>query len=295
MTREKGRAPLAAPPYASERPSATALDEALDEPAPKTSNAKEDRHFVSALARGLEVLSAFRDSSNVLGNQEIAEHCGLPKSTVSRLTYTLTKLGYLDTQPDTGRYRLGMAAVALGASALSKFDVRRIAHPYMQELAEFSGASISLGVRDRLNIVYIDNARGNSPFTLNVDTGWRVPIATTSIGRAYLATCAPAERNFLLDSLREQDPAAWPVTRDSIEAAIAQYRELGCCCSFREWHPEVNAIGIAFRRGADQPPMALNCGGPAYSLTEEFLLEEVRPKLQDIVRRLEKDLAPLGV
>jgi hypothetical protein len=54
---------------------------------PKLVNAKEDRHFVTALARGLDLLSCFRAGENMLGNQDLAERSRLPKSTVSRLTY----------------------------------------------------------------------------------------------------------------------------------------------------------------------------------------------------------------
>ncbi len=250
----------------------------------------EDRHFVTALARGLDVLSSFRDASKLLGNQEIAERCGLPKSTVSRLTYTLTKLGYLDFVKESSKYRLGTASVALGASALSKFDVRMVAAPLMRELADFARASISLGARERLNIVYIDNARGDTTFTLNVDTGWRVPIATTSIGRAYLAACSDNERAFLMDSIREENESAWPALRQGIEASIAQYREIGCCCSFGDWHPEVNAIAVAFSRGDGQQPMAINCGGPAFSLKPDFLLDEVRPRMIAIARQIESSV-----
>ncbi len=57
--------------------------------------APADRHFVTALARGLELLACFRHGDRMLGNQDLARRCGLPKSTVSRLTNTLTKLGYL--------------------------------------------------------------------------------------------------------------------------------------------------------------------------------------------------------
>ena len=56
---------------------------------------KTDRHFVTALARGLEVLACFRHGDRMLGNQELSKRCGLAKSTVSRLTHTLTRLGYL--------------------------------------------------------------------------------------------------------------------------------------------------------------------------------------------------------
>ena len=90
--------------------------------APKAVNAKEDRHFVTALARGLDVLSAFRSRDRMLGNQELARRCGLPKSTISRLTYTLTKHGYLETVHDSSGaagYRLGSAVLALGSAMLA--------------------------------------------------------------------------------------------------------------------------------------------------------------------------------
>ena len=57
----------------------------------------KDRKFVEALSRGLDVLRAFSQGSVILGNQDIARITGLPKPTVSRMTYTLTKLGYLAT------------------------------------------------------------------------------------------------------------------------------------------------------------------------------------------------------
>ena len=54
-----------------------------------------DRQFATTLARGLEVLRCFTPLEPLLGNKEISVRTGLPKPTVSRLTYTLTKLGYL--------------------------------------------------------------------------------------------------------------------------------------------------------------------------------------------------------
>ena len=89
----------------------------------------DDRRYVTALARGLEVLSCFRSGEKLLGNQDIAMRCGLPKSTVSRLTATLTALGYLLHVPQEGKYRLGTATLALGSAMLSGLDVRQLARP----------------------------------------------------------------------------------------------------------------------------------------------------------------------
>ena len=261
-----------------------------DERPPKRPvNAKADRHFVTALARGLDVLSAFRSRDRMLGNQELARRSGLPKSTISRLTYTLTKHGYLEHADDgsgnTG-YRLGSAVLALGSAMLARMDMREVARPLMQELADHSHAMVSLGMRDRLSMIYVENCRSESALTLSLDVGSRIPLATTAMGRAYLAVCGEAERNELMERIRELDTAAWPRIRDGLEGSREQYRELGCCTSFGEWQKEVNAIAIAFHPPGGRSVMAINCGGPGVNLSPEFLLAEVRPRLLELAARL---------
>lgn len=253
-------------------------------------NAKEDRHFVTALARGLDVLSAFRSRDRMLGNQELARRCGLPKSTISRLTYTLTKHGYLEHADDgsgnTG-YRLGSAVLALGSAMLARMDMRQVARPLMQELADHSHAMVSLGLRDRLSMIYVENCRSESALTLSLDVGSRIPLATTAMGRAYLAVCGDAKRDELMGRLRELDPVAWPRVQLGIDRALAEYRELGCCTSFGDWQKDVNAIAIGFQPPGGRSVMAINCGGPSFNLSPEFLLKEVRPQMLALAARLQ--------
>jgi DNA-binding IclR family transcriptional regulator len=256
-------------------------------PAKQKPNAKEDRHFVTALARGLDVLSCFRSGDKLLGNQELADRSRLPKSTVSRLTYTLTKLGYLQYDTELGKYRLGTATLALGG-AMSKLDIRQLARPYMQELADFSHAMVSLGMRDRLSMIYVENCRSQAALTLRLDVGSRIPIALTAMGRAYLAEVSNAERNDILERVRELDEMKWPAIRDGVERSIEEYRTLGVCTSFGDWQTDVNAIAVAFRPSAGAAILSLNCGGPAFNLAPEYLLNEVRPRLLEAVERLKR-------
>ncbi|TWO68693.1 IclR family transcriptional regulator [Caenimonas sedimenti] len=266
--------------------SATAIAPAARRPI----NAKADRHFVTALARGLDVLSAYRSRDRMLGNQELAKRSGLPKSTISRLTYTLTKLGYLEHAQDaTGAtgYRLGSAVLALGSTMLARMDMRAVARPLMQELADHSQAMVSLGMRDRTSMIYVENCRSESALTLSLDVGSRIPIATTAMGRAYLALCSDGERNDLLQKVRDRNPELWPRIDAGVDRALEEYRRLGCCTSFGEWQPHVNAVAVAFRPPTGRSIMAINCGGAGVNLSREFLLEEVRPLLVGMGERLQ--------
>src|SRR5262245_56736193 len=225
---------------------------------------KQDRHFVTALARGLEVLTCFRSGDALLGNGELAERCRLPKSTVSRLAQTLARLGYLRYVDDAAKYRLGGSTLALGSAMLSGMGIRLLARPMMQEIADFSQGVVALGVRVGLGIIYVEVCRNHAALTLSLDVGSWLPLATTSIGRAYLAAVEAAEREDLLHQLRAADEASWPRHKRTLEAAFEQYRKTGCCSSFGEWQADVNGIAIGFHPGGGLPVMAINCGGPSF-------------------------------
>jgi len=109
------------------------LEENLEITDATTDNNEEepgkDRQFVTALARGLEVLRCFKPGEQFLGNQEIAKRAGLPKPTVSRLTYTLTQLGFLSYSEVLGKYSLGTGVLSIGNAFLSNMNIRQVARP----------------------------------------------------------------------------------------------------------------------------------------------------------------------
>jgi DNA-binding IclR family transcriptional regulator len=261
-------------------------DDSLD-PADDSARVGEDRYYITALARGLEVLSCFRSGDRSLSNQQIAERCGLPKSTITRITYTLTKLGYLVQLPDGGRFALGNATLALGSATLARMDVRQLARPLMQELAEFSGATVAIAVRDKLSMIYVEVSHSTAALALTLQVGSRIPLATSAIGRAYMARASGQERDEILNRARELDDQAYANVVTGLERALADDREYGCATSFGDWQKHVNGIAVGFRPVSGNSAMAINCGGPSTTLSREFLLSDVRPRLLELAQRLE--------
>ena len=247
----------------------------------------EERYFITALARGLDVLSCFRAGDKALSNQQIAERCRLPKSTVTRITYTLTKLGYLVQVESGGKYALGTATLALGSSMLARMDIRQLARPMMQELADFSGTTLAIAVRDRLSMIYVEVCRSTATLALTLQVGSRIPLATSAIGRAYLARIPEPERKDILARCQELDDIAYTTLREGIAKGLQDYHEFGCTTSFGDWQKDVNGIAVGFHPVGSPSAMAINCGGPSSSVSREFLLTEVRPRLIAMAQRLE--------
>src|SRR6267154_3174637 len=176
-----------------------------------------DRSFVVALSRGLDVLRAFRPNDGLLGNQEIAARTNLPKPTISRLTYTLTKLGYLTPVPRFEKYQLAPSAMALGYAALANLGVRHLSESFRNELMRQTGGACAVGARDRLSMIYFGQSRSELTVGVQLDVGSRVPIATTAMGRAYVWALPEGERSTLQRELREHYGHRWPKIRDGLE------------------------------------------------------------------------------
>jgi DNA-binding IclR family transcriptional regulator len=249
-----------------------------------------DRKFVAALARGLEVLRAFTPTEGLLGNGEIVERTGLPKPTVSRLTYTLTKLGYLAYVERLGKYQLAPAALALGYSALANMRIRQIARSYMQEFANYADAAVALGTRDRLDMIYIEHCRSKHGLMLRLGLGSRIPMATTAMGRALIAGLPEAERDWLLGYMKRQEDKRWPRVRAGIERAISDVATRGFTLSIGEWERDINAVGVPLVAPDGSGSLAFNCGAPAFQFSRKRLESDIGPRLVNVVRNVEVDL-----
>ena len=250
----------------------------------------EDRRYVAALARGLEVLQSFRYGERWLTHQEITRRTGLPKATVSRIAFTLVSLGYLRQDAAKGSYGLGNGGLTLGFRVLVNAEIAAIARPELEELAQLSQAAVSLGVRHQLSMVYIAHARGQARLTLSLDVGARIPIESTSMGRAFLCALPPHRRAELDQQLQDKLGADWAPRAAALERAQQQWRDTGFVTSEAEWESDINAVGASIDPGNGAEPYAINVGGPTNVLTRERLYEELGPRVAQAARRIEQGL-----
>ena len=249
-----------------------------------------DRQFATTLARGLEVLRCFTPLEPLLGNKEISVRTGLPKPTVSRLTYTLTKLGYLRHNMRLGKYQLGSAVLSIGYPLLASMNVRQVARPLMKELADYCNGSVSMGIRDRLSMVYVESCRSGNGITTLPDIGTSVPIAQSVMGRAFLYACTPPEREAVLNQMKVKEPEMLRKYQASITKSLEDIRAKGYCTSIGDLRREVHATGVPMRRNVDGEIVTFNCGVPAFTLKKGQLEDDLGPRLVAMVRNIEASL-----
>ena len=248
-----------------------------------------DPRFNVALARGVAVLRAFEIDDQFLGNTEIAKRTGVPKPTVSRITYTLTELGYLSYREDLAKYELASGILALGYPYLANMPVPAIARPFMTELAKSTHANVGLAILDGLAAVYLEHAFGEPNINRRQRVGFRLPLARTATGRACLAAMNPEQRDRTLERLRQAYPDEWHVLRDQIEDAITQVRVDGYCIVAGTYSSMTHMVAVPFALRDGRTILAFNCGGHAKVHTIKKLVQ-YGARLIDLAAAVRREL-----
>ena len=144
-----------------------------------------------SLARGLAILSTFHSDRPLIGVSELSRGLELSRSTVHRYVATLAKLGYLQQDPDSKRYRLGPKVLDLGFSALNSMDLLEVSAPHLRRLSDETQRTVNVAILDGTDVVYIERCRAARPgqreIDLNLHVGARLPAYCTAMGKAILA------------------------------------------------------------------------------------------------------------
>jgi len=234
-----------------------------------------------SLSRGVAILRAFRPGTGLLGNGELAERTGLPRSSISRLTQTLTRDGYLEYCAPQRAYRLGAAVLMLAHAMRVGSPVLRIATPVMQALARRMRINVGLAVRDGSEMVYLDSARFNPRGSQrSVVSGQGVPIELTALGRAWLAAAPETERRVVMARLGLKRRKNWRALNGQIADAAISVRRHGYCVA--SWQPQVIALAAPI----------VTRHYPIHVVNVSLTTDE--PK-DAVVRRLEQPLLALAI
>lgn len=245
--------------------------------------ANEDRQFVDALARGLAILEFLSRTPRAQSNGEIAKATGLAPSTVSRLTHTLTALGYTRQTTGSRTYELTLKNLSLGYPILAGMSLIDRARPFLEEIAESTGETIALAVRDGLHVTYVDVVTGSSIVAVRLAMGARLPIAVAAAGAALLAAMPDRERRTLASRVRSFINTKNGDLR-GFDDCYAGACENGYALIRDVWRPGIGGVAVAIR--SDSGTAALTAPVATGSVSERTMRGTLLPALQAAAREL---------
>ena len=231
----------------------------------------DDPRFNNAIARGLAILRTFQFDRTLLGNADIAQATGLAKATVSRLTFTLTQLGYLRYLPELGKYELAAGVVSLAYPYLVNMPTPAVARPLMEKLATQTRTNVGFGVHEGLSVLYLEYALGEVNPNRRQRVGFRVPLIRTSMGRACIAAMQPSERAKLYEELKDHYRKEWPQLRGELDDAVNQVDRNGFCIAAGTFHKGSHSVAVPFVHTDGRTLMAFNSQGSAAVQTQAVM------------------------
>jgi DNA-binding IclR family transcriptional regulator len=191
-----------------------------------TAEASAQATRTNAAGRLLAVLDAFGPSSRALSLSEISRRSGLSLSTTHRLVHELVSWGALE-RDSTGRYSIGVRLLELAALAPRGLDLREAAFPCLDDLHHRTRGSVHLGVRDGMQVVYVEAIRACATHPTNGKIGDRWPMHATGTGLVLLAF---ADRELQEQALRRPLERYTPLTVTDpaqLRRKLAQVRQSG--------------------------------------------------------------------
>lgn len=234
-------------------------------------------HPLRAVQRVLAVLQSFSLERPELGITEIAAIVGLNPSSVYRVVASLELGGFLEQNPTTGKYRLGLEVFSLGALVLEQMGLGRQSFPFMEELARISRETVNLGVLRNGQVMYVQKIESPEILRAGLTVGSRVPAHCTAIGKVLLAYL-PDDQLEEVVRLRGLDRYG-PNTITSLpelKAHLAAIRQRGYSIDDEELGADMRCIGAPIRNHMAQVVAGIAIAGPARRLTYDRL-EELRP------------------
>jgi len=261
----------------------------------------------SSLERALVLLKVIEQTPGGLTNAEISRRLDIPKTTCSYIARRLEREGYLIKDAASGRYKIGLAVVALAHGALREVGIRTVAEPALYKLTTRTGLSGGIGVLERGHVLLVDrvegprfvnraleSGKGEPAFRRRAqrDIGRKLPVHSTALGKVLLAFL-PREQVLELIAGKElaRSTARTITSKDQLLAELDQVRKQGYAIADGEAYSDLRSLSVPIMDsragdGSVQAALSVN-GSPAEPVWQDLpeLVKIVQEAARDIARR----------
>ncbi len=229
---------------------------------------------VQSLDRALDILELLADRPNGLGVTDVATAVGLHKSTAGRLLIALRERGYLEKDPATSTYRIGLKCVDLAGSQLDHLELKVEAKPAMYELSATTGQTAFLAILKDDHMVYVEKTEAYNSLRRYSIIGTQAPLHSTALGKAALMALPAGELQQVVRKLcfSSRTPQTHQ-NADTLLDDLARCRLRGYSVDDRENEPEVRCVAAPIIDYRGRPIAAVSVSGRAERFTESYIAD----------------------
>ena len=219
---------------------------------------------ITSVQRALVILKHMSVAPDGVGVRELARTLGYNPAVVQKSIQALLSQGFAQQDPGTERYHLGSAALQVGLAGLARLEIRQVARPYLQTLAQATGETALLGVRLGDMATYIEKARSANELRSDAPVGARRPFNCTAVGKALLAYLPDEE----VERLHREGAFVKPTPNSiadliQLKLELARVRERDLALDRQEFALDIMCLASPVRDHDGQVVAAVALAGPA--------------------------------
>jgi len=249
------------------------------------------RYLIGSLLKAARLLRLFDEDSRKLRNIDMHRQTGFNKSTVMRLLLSLEKVGFLEKDPISGEYSIGLGLFEAGSKYLDKTDLHRQAMPLVSELAAKCNETAYLAVLNGQEAVFLDRVESSKAIRTTSRVGSRIPLYCTGAGKAILAFQEEEQIQNILKATKIK--AFTPRTlkeRGKILRNLEEVRLRGYAVDNQEYEEEIKSIGAPLRDRSGKVIASICLVGPVWLMSDERIKKELAPETVETARRISRKL-----
>jgi DNA-binding IclR family transcriptional regulator len=255
--------------------------------------AKEKMRPIQSIYHALQLIEAFKDrlDKQELGVTELSKKLNLHKNNVFRLLATLEARGYIEQNPLTENYKLGIKIFALGQQFISKLGILKLAKPFMNKIVNEIGEAIYLGILREGSAIYLDIVEPKLTVKVVSRVGKDVPAYCTAIGKIQLAYASEEEVNKVYMGARLKKFTKNTITSlPELKKYLSEVSRLDYAIDNEEFEEGIRCVAVPVKDYLGVPIAALSLTAPAYRLDDDRISKQVLPIINKYAREISKRL-----
>jgi DNA-binding IclR family transcriptional regulator len=229
------------------------------------------KYFViGSLEKGVRVIELLADHDS-LSVSEAASHLDINRSAAHRFLATLRELGWAEKNNE-GKYRLTFRILEQGMKVADRFEIRRMARPFMQRLAGLTNETVNLGYWDGQGIVHLDKIDSQNILRMDSRIGSHAPAYCTALGKAILAFLPKEDLDIYMRATEFETTGPNTITEPAtLEAELAKIRKKGVAVDDEEMAPGLRCVAAPVFDYTDHPRYSLSVSGPAMRMKKSLI------------------------
>ena len=226
--------------------------------------------IINSIDRTLQMLQLFSPEKPEWGISEISKELNLYKSCIHNTFFTLLNRGFVVQNPSNGKYRLSIKFFELGSIVFGDIDLRKIAHPYLEEISQEFNETVHMGILSDGDVISVEQEKSHQSLHHQIVIGKRAPLHCTGVGKAIMAFLDKEEIEKVIQKkglkrFTENTIVDFNKLQDELKEIVNQ----GYAIDNMEHELGVRCIAAPIRNYQGKVNASLSVSGPAFRIKGE--------------------------